>query len=131
MTQPQRDEELENMLHEFICQPLTNARNGGYKQAKEGGDDGLLDLIEETEKKARTKLLEWAAKASEREKIEVQREILQDLLDWANSWDGTHKKSEPFNYPGAIKAMLVMKQPQKPFHTLTLPQPSAREEEGE
>lgn len=44
--------------------------------------------------------------------------VLQDLLDWEKQWHDTHLSTNPFNWYGAIKAMLVMKEPQKPFVTL-------------
>lgn len=45
-------------------------------------------------------------------------QVLQDLLDWHNLWFNTHNKEDLFNWYRAIKAMQVMKDPQKPFHEL-------------
>lgn|SRR3990167_2797778 len=44
---------------------------------------------------------------------EAKYQVLADLLEWQELWDSIHK--EPFNWYGAVKAMQVMKDPQKPF----------------
>lgn len=47
--------------------------------------------------------------------------ILTELQEWEQIWHDTHPSTEPFNYYGAIKAMMVMKEPQKPFTQLSKP----------
>lgn len=48
---------------------------------------------------------------------EGKYEVLGDLLEWYEQWANTHE--EAFNWYGAVKAMLVMKDPQKPFAQFT------------
>lgn len=47
---------------------------------------------------------------------EPKYQVLNDLLEWHEVWSAQHK--EPFNWYGAVKAMLVMKEPRKPFNQL-------------
>lgn len=46
--------------------------------------------------------------------LEARYALLEELLEWHDSW--IHIRPEqPFNWHGAVKAMLVMKNPRKPF----------------
>lgn len=56
-------------------------------------------------------------------------QLLEDLLDWERQWSSMHK--EPFNWYGAVKAMLVMKEPQKPFTIMHIPTDKELKEELE
>lgn len=57
--------------------------------------------------------------------LQAKYEVLKDLLEWHDKWSEMHK--EPFNWYGAVKAMMVMKDPQKPFHTLKTKEAKADE----
>lgn len=47
--------------------------------------------------------------------VEAKYQVLQELLEWEDNWSATRPSGDRFNWYGAVKAMLVMKDPQKPF----------------
>ena len=75
--------------------------------------DGVFD-----EATAKLKLLKLIDKEVTRNRNIAKDEVLDDLVEWSELWASMHK--EPFNWYGAVKALKIAKDHQKPFNTLAI-----------
>ena len=107
-------QELERQIDEILIQHY--------------GDDTLAGP-NSNNLKARTKALSLFKAYGAEVAREAKYQLLQDLIEWHDQWKHV-RPEELFNFYGAIKAMQVMQNPQKPFNILEAKDLSAPSGEG-
>jgi hypothetical protein len=98
---PERDE-LDSMLHSFVCQPITEARNMGYRAGETGKDDTeLMLLIENTEEKAKVAIHHQTQIAQVRyalEKLQNLKDSLPPRHSYAERFHRLNQEEKDYHY---------------------------------